>query len=66
MFVDWCAETGAENQELLVLPILISLGRGKDATFAEHLERMYARYHNEMAALPVMVKGWGFLMTGCR
>ena len=52
MFVDWCAETGAENQELLVLPILVSLqAMGKDANIAEHLERMYARYHNEMARI---------------
>ena len=32
MFVDWCAETGAQNQELLVLPILVSLqAMGKEA-----------------------------------
>ena len=52
MFVDWCAETGAENQELLVLPILISLqAMGKDAEVAAHLKRMYDRYHDEMARI---------------
>ena len=52
MFVDWCAETGAENQELLVLPILVSLqAMGKDAEVAAHLKRMYDRYHDEMARI---------------
>ena len=61
MFVDWCAETGAENQELLVLPILVSLqAMGKDAILQSIWNA--PRY----VKLPVMVKGWGFLMTGCR
>jgi AcrR family transcriptional regulator len=52
MFVDWCAETGAQNQELLVLPILVSLqAMGKDADIAAHLKRMYDRYHDEMARI---------------
>jgi AcrR family transcriptional regulator len=52
MFVDWCAETGAENQELLVLPILVSLqAMGKEADIAAHLKRMYDRYHDEMARI---------------
>ena len=52
MFVDWCAETGAENQELLVLPILVSLqAMGKDLEVAAHLKRMYDRYHDEMARI---------------
>ena len=52
MFVDWCAETGAENQELLVLPILVSLqAMGKDAEVAAHLKRMYERYHDEMSRI---------------
>jgi AcrR family transcriptional regulator len=49
MFVDWCAETGAKNQELLVLPILVSLqAMGKEPAVAEHVRKMYDRYHEEM------------------
>ena len=50
LFVDWCAEIGAENQDLLVLPILVSLqSLGKEPGVAERLETLYRRYHDEMA-----------------
>ncbi len=52
MFVDWCAATGAKNQELLVLPILVSLqALGRDPTIAAHVGRMYDRYHAEMSRI---------------
>ena len=50
LFVDWCADTGAENQDLLVLPILVSLQSiGKEPGVTERLETLYQRYHDEMA-----------------
>lgn len=50
MFVDWCADTGAQNQDLLVLPILVYLQSiGREPSVAERLDRLYQRYHDEMA-----------------
>ncbi|MFK7734088.1 MAG: TetR/AcrR family transcriptional regulator [Pseudomonadales bacterium] len=49
MFVDWCAAIGADNKELLLLPILISLEFfGREDAVEDYVKTMYDRYHNEM------------------
>ena len=49
MFVEWAAGVGVENNELLLLPILMSLEfYGQDQAVAESLERLYDQYHDEM------------------
>ncbi|MEH6592567.1 MAG: TetR/AcrR family transcriptional regulator [Halioglobus sp.] len=49
MFVEWAAGVGAENNELLILPILMSLEfYGQDQSVAESLDRLYDQYHEEM------------------
>ncbi|MEP1473026.1 MAG: TetR/AcrR family transcriptional regulator [Halieaceae bacterium] len=49
MFVEWAAGVGAENNELLVLPILMSLEfYGQDQAIASSLEQLYDHYHEEM------------------
>ena len=49
MFVEWAAGVGVENNELLLLPILMSLEfYGQDAAIADSLDRLYDQYHEEM------------------
>jgi AcrR family transcriptional regulator len=49
MFVEWAAGVGAKNNELLLLPILMSLEfYGQDQAVAESLDRLYDKYHEEM------------------
>ncbi len=54
MFVEWAAHVGAQNSELLLLPILMSLEfNGRDAEVEQALERLYDRYHDEMERVVV-------------
>ncbi|MGI9284049.1 MAG: TetR/AcrR family transcriptional regulator, partial [Pseudomonadales bacterium] len=49
MFVAWSARIGAENKELLLLPILISLEfHGREERIEAAVGKMYQRYHDEM------------------
>ena len=49
MFVEWAAGVGVENNEMLLLPILMSLEfYGQDQAVAESLDRLYDQYHEEM------------------
>lgn len=49
MFVEWAARVGARNNELLLLPILMSLEfYGQDKAVEEKLDRLYDEYHVEM------------------
>lgn len=55
MFVEWAAHVGAQNSELLLLPILMSLefnGRDEDVELA--LDELYDRYHDEMERVVVL------------
>lgn len=49
LFVDWAAEIGAQNNELLLLPVLMSMEIGsRDDAVEKALNRLYDRYHEEM------------------
>ena len=49
IFVDWAARVGARNNELLLLPILMSLEfYGQDKAVEKELNRLYDQYHEEM------------------
>ena len=49
MFVEWAAGVGVENNQLLLLPILMSLEfYGRDQSVAESLDLLYDQYHDEM------------------
>jgi TetR/AcrR family transcriptional repressor of nem operon len=49
MFVEWAARVGAKNDELLLLPILMSLEfSGRDQTVEKAIARLYDRYHEQM------------------
>ena len=49
MFVEWAAGVGVRNNELLLLPILMSLEfNGQDASIEKVINRLYDRYHEEM------------------
>ncbi len=49
LFVDWAARVGAENNELLLLPVLMSMEIGsRDKSVERALNRLYNRYHGEM------------------
>jgi TetR/AcrR family acrAB operon transcriptional repressor len=49
LFVEWAAGVGAKNNELLLLPILMSLEfNGQDETVEKAIERLYDRYHEAM------------------
>ena len=55
MFVEWAADVGAKNSELLLLPILMSIEfNGRDAEVEQALERLYDRYHDEMERVVVL------------
>jgi TetR/AcrR family acrAB operon transcriptional repressor len=49
LFVEWAAGVGAKNNELLLLPILMSLEfNGQDETVEKAIELLYDRYHEAM------------------
>jgi AcrR family transcriptional regulator len=49
MFVEWAARVGAKNEELLLLPILMSLEfSGRDEVVEQVIDRLYDRYHEQM------------------
>ena len=49
MFVEWAAGVGVRNNELLLLPILMSLEfNGQDESIEKVINRLYDRYHAEM------------------
>jgi AcrR family transcriptional regulator len=49
MFVEWAAGVGVKNNELLLLPILMSLEfNGQDETVEAAINQLYDRYHEEM------------------
>jgi TetR/AcrR family acrAB operon transcriptional repressor len=49
MFVEWAAGVGARNNELLLLPILMSLEfNGQDESIEKVINCLYDRYHEEM------------------
>ncbi|MFK8047035.1 MAG: TetR/AcrR family transcriptional regulator [Halioglobus sp.] len=49
MFVEWAAGVGVEHNELLLLPILMSLEfYGQDQAVGQTLDRLYDQYHEEM------------------
>ena len=49
MFVEWAAGVGVRNNELLLLPILMSLEfNGQDESIEKVINRLYDRYHQEM------------------
>ena len=55
MFVEWAARIGAKNNELLLLPILMSLEfHDKDEVVEKALNRLYDRYHDEMERVVVL------------
>ena len=55
MFVEWAADVGTQNSELLLLPILMSLEfNNRDAEVEQALERLYDRYHEEMERVVVL------------
>lgn len=60
MFVEWAARVGARNNELLLLPILMSLEfQGKDEVVEAALNRLYDRYHDEMERVVVLGQSSG-------
>ena len=60
LFVDWAAEVGAQNNELLLLPVLMSLEIGsRDEGVEKALTRLYDRYHEEMERVVQMGQGSG-------
>lgn len=60
MFVEWAARIGAKNNELLLLPILMSLEfHGKDEVVEAALNRLYDRYHDEMERVVVLGQSSG-------
>lgn len=55
MFVEWAARVGAQNSDLLLLPILMSLEfNNRDAQVEQALDRLYDRYHDEMERVVVL------------
>ena len=49
MFVEWAARVGVKNNELLLLPILMSLEfHGQDESVEAALNHLYDQYHEEM------------------
>lgn len=55
MFVEWAADVGTQNNELLLLPILMSLEfNNRDAEVEQALDRLYDRYHEEMERVVVL------------
>lgn len=60
MFVEWAARIGAKNNELLLLPILMSLEfQGKDEVVEAALNRLYDRYHDEMERVVILGQSTG-------
>lgn len=50
MFIDWAARIGADNNQLLLLPILVSLEfYGREDKIRERVDIMYRNYHAQMA-----------------
>jgi AcrR family transcriptional regulator len=55
MFVDWAARVGANNNELLLLPILMSLEfYGQDEAVEKALNRQYDLYHDELERVVIL------------
>lgn len=55
MFVEWAAGVGARNNELLLLPILMSLEfYGQDEAVEKALNRLYDQYHDEMERVVIL------------
>ena len=55
LFVDWAAETGALNNELLLLPILMSIEiGGRDEAVEKALGSLYDSYHEEIERVVVL------------
>jgi AcrR family transcriptional regulator len=60
MFVDWAAGVGANNNELLLLPILMSLEfYGQDEAVEKALNRLYDLYHDELERVVILGQGDG-------
>ncbi len=50
MFIAWAAKVGAENNQLLLLPILVSLEFfGREDRVRDKVQAMYRNYHGQMA-----------------
>ena len=59
-FVDWAAQVGAENNALLLLPILVSLEfYGRDETVEKTVTRLYDRFQEEMERVVIMGQSAG-------
>jgi hypothetical protein len=55
LFVDWAAQVGAQNNALLILPILVSLEFfGRDETVEKSVTRLYDLFQAEMERVVVM------------
>ena len=60
LFVEWAAGVGAKNNELLLLPILMSLEfNGQDETVEKAIERLYDRYHEAMERVVALGQAQG-------
>ena len=60
LFVDWAAEIGAQNNELLLLPVLMSMEIGsRDDAVEKALNRLYDSYHEEMERVIKQGQGSG-------
>lgn len=60
IFVDWWAEVGVENKELLLLPILMSLEFfGRDEEVERCVQSMYQRYHDEIERVTALGQSTG-------
>ena len=55
MFVEWAAGVGVQNNELLLLPILMSLEfHGQDEAVEKALNHLYDQYHEEMERVVIL------------
>jgi AcrR family transcriptional regulator len=60
LFVEWAAGVGAKNNELLLLPILMSLEfNGQDETVEKAIDRLYDRYHDAMERVVTLGQAQG-------
>lgn len=60
MFVEWAARVGVKNNELLLLPILMSLEfQHKDPAVEPEINRFYDQYHEEMERVVRLGQGSG-------
>lgn len=65
LFVDWAAQVGTQNNELLLLPILMSLEIGsRDEVVESALNRLYDRYHTEMERVVTLGRDSGEFAAG--